>query len=212
VERARMTRSPLLDQFRKSPAQLLQRSFGGLFRKRGHPAAGPVVDEDELAIGKEPRPSGEVTNEREGVILLRERGRGILAASLEDLVYPCPYQASVPKSQAVTSWLVSSMLPPESQFEESAVAESAEKVHEPPLFKVLLHNDDYTTMEFVVWVLESVFNMAVDQAVQVMLNVHTKGIGIAGVYTYEVAEMKVTKTTELARESEYPLLCTMEKA
>ena len=104
------------------------------------------------------------------------------------------------------------MLPPSSQYEESAVAESAEKVEEPPLYKVLLHNDDFTTMEFVVWVLESVFGMAAAQAVQVMLNVHTTGVGIAGVYTYEIAEMKVSKTTELAREQEYPLLCTMEKA
>lgn len=104
------------------------------------------------------------------------------------------------------------MLPPGSQYEDFAVAESAEKVEEPPLFKVLLHNDDFTTMEFVVWILESVFGMAGAQAVQVMLNVHTTGVGIAGVYTYEIAEMKVSKTTELAREQEYPLLCTMEKA
>lgn len=103
------------------------------------------------------------------------------------------------------------MLPPDSRFEESAVAESAEKVEEPPLFKVLLHNDDYTTMDFVIWVLQTIFNMAEDQAIQVMLNVHVKGLGVAGVYTYEVAETKVTRTTELAREHEFPLLCTMEQ-
>lgn len=104
------------------------------------------------------------------------------------------------------------MLPPQSGFEEAELAEATEKVEEPPLYKVLLHNDDFTTMEFVVWILESVFGMAAAQAVQVMLNVHTTGVGIAGVYTYEIAEMKVSKTTELAREQEYPLLCTMEKA
>jgi len=104
------------------------------------------------------------------------------------------------------------MLPPDSRFEESAVAESSEKVEEPPLFKVLLHNDDYTTMEFVVWVLQSVFFMPEEQAVQVMLNVHVSGVGVAGIYTHEVAEMKVDKTTSLAREHEFPLLCTMEKA
>ena len=104
------------------------------------------------------------------------------------------------------------MLPPQSRYDEAPVAESQEKVEEPPLFKVLLHNDDYTTMEFVVHVLESVFNMPEDQAIQVMLNVHVKGVGIAGVFTYEVAEMKMTKTTALAREQEFPLLCTMEKA
>ncbi len=101
------------------------------------------------------------------------------------------------------------MLP---QPAELPVAESEEKTEEPSLFKVLLHNDDYTTMDFVVHVLQSVFNMPQDQAIQVMLNVHVKGIGVAGIYTYEVAEMKVAKTTALAREQEFPLLCTMEKA
>ena len=102
------------------------------------------------------------------------------------------------------------MLPPESDYEESAVAESEEKVEEPSLFKVLLHNDDYTTMEFVVWVLEGVFNMKEEQAIQVMLNVHMRGVGVAGIYTYEIAEMKVEKTTQLAQEQEFPLLCTIE--
>ena len=103
------------------------------------------------------------------------------------------------------------MLPPDSRFEEAPVAESEEKVDKPPLFKVLLHNDDYTTMDFVVWVLTSIFNMSEEQAVQVMLNVHLRGIGIAGIYTFEVAEMKVEKTTALAREHEFPLLATMEE-
>ena len=103
------------------------------------------------------------------------------------------------------------MLPPDAQYEDAAVAESAERGEEPPLFRVLLHNDDYTTMEFVVWVLESVFNMTAEQAVQVMLNVHVRGVGTAGVYTFEIAEMKVAKTNDLAREHEYPLLCTMER-
>ncbi len=103
------------------------------------------------------------------------------------------------------------MLPPDSRFEESAVAESSEKVEQPPLYKVLLHNDDYTTMDFVVWVLQSVFSMAEQQAIQIMLNVHVKGVGVAGIFTYEVAEMKVERTTALAREQEFPLLCTMEQ-
>jgi ATP-dependent Clp protease adaptor protein ClpS len=104
------------------------------------------------------------------------------------------------------------MLPPETRYEEAPVAESQEKTEEPPLFKVLLHNDDYTTMEFVVRVLQAVFNMPEDQAIQVMLNVHVRGVGVAGIFTYEVAEMKVARTTAMAREQEFPLLCTMEKA
>jgi ATP-dependent Clp protease adaptor protein ClpS len=101
---------------------------------------------------------------------------------------------------------------PMAELDEAPVAESQEKTEEPTLFKVLLHNDDYTTMEFVVWVLASVFNMAEEQAIQVMLNVHLQGIGVAGIYTFEVAEMKVEKTIALAREQEFPLLATLEPA
>ncbi len=104
------------------------------------------------------------------------------------------------------------MLPPETDFEEAAVAESREKVEEPPLFKVLLHNDDFTTMEFVIEVLENVFNMPEEQAIQVMLSVHLRGVGVAGIYTFEIAETKVDKVTALAREQEFPLLVTMEEA
>jgi ATP-dependent Clp protease adaptor protein ClpS len=101
---------------------------------------------------------------------------------------------------------------PSADLDEAPVAESEEKTEEPSLFKVLLHNDDYTTMEFVVWVLASVFNMPEEQAIQVMLNVHLRGVGVAGIYTFEVAEMKVEKTIALAREQEFPLLATMEPA
>jgi ATP-dependent Clp protease adaptor protein ClpS len=99
---------------------------------------------------------------------------------------------------------------PTPRYDEAPVAESEERVEEPPLYRVLLHNDDYTTMEFVVWILQSVFNMPVDQAIQVMLNVHVQGVGVAGIFPFEIAEMKVEKTNTLAREQEYPLLCTME--
>ena len=83
---------------------------------------------------------------------------------------------------------------------------------EPPMYKVLLHNDDYTTMEFVVLVLMQVFHKSVEQATQIMLNVHKRGIGMCGVFTFEVAETKVQTVTRLAREKGHPLKCTMEKA
>lgn len=83
---------------------------------------------------------------------------------------------------------------------------------EPAMYKVLLHNDDYTTMEFVVQVLMQVFHKSVEQATHIMLNVHKRGIGMCGVFTYEVAETKVETVTRLARENGHPLKCTMEKA
>jgi ATP-dependent Clp protease adaptor protein ClpS len=75
---------------------------------------------------------------------------------------------------------------------------------------VLLHNDDYTTMEFVVMILVTVFHRSESDAVQTMMNVHQQGSGVAGVYTYEVAEAKVAKVGRMARESQFPLRCTME--
>jgi len=86
------------------------------------------------------------------------------------------------------------------------------KVKQPPLYKVLLHNDDYTTMEFVVHVLQSVFNHEEAEATQIMLHVHRKGVGVAGVYAYEVAETKIEQVHALAREHEFPLRCGMEEA
>ena len=89
--------------------------------------------------------------------------------------------------------------------------ESKTKLERPPLYKVLLHNDDFTTMEFVVFVLQTVFNHRESDAVRIMLNVHRQGLGLAGVYTYEVAQMKVDKVTSIAQLNEFPLLCTMEE-
>jgi ATP-dependent Clp protease adaptor protein ClpS len=88
--------------------------------------------------------------------------------------------------------------------------DTRKKVQRPPLFRVLLHNDDYTTREFVVWILETVFNRSETEAVQIMLHVHHTGVGVAGVYPFDVAEAKVGKVLELAEKYEYPLLCTME--
>lgn len=96
--------------------------------------------------------------------------------------------------------------------EEQVVAESKPRLKKPPLYKVLLHNDDFTTMEFVVYVLQTVFAHTEEEAVHIMLKVHLEGVGVAGIYTYEVAETKAAKVTELARAHEYPLLCTVEEA
>ena len=104
---------------------------------------------------------------------------------------------------------------PKNELERGgAVAEKTEsktKLERPPLYKVLLHNDDFTTMEFVVFVLQTVFNHGENEAMRIMLNVHRQGLGLAGIYTYEVAEMKVDKVTSLAQANEFPLLCTMEE-
>ncbi|MFZ5775783.1 MAG: ATP-dependent Clp protease adapter ClpS [Thermodesulfobacteriota bacterium] len=81
----------------------------------------------------------------------------------------------------------------------------------PPLYKVLLHNDDYTTMDFVVMVLESVFHKSPSEARRIMMNVHRQGIGVAGLYPRDVAETKVLLVHDLARRHEYPLRCSMEK-
>jgi ATP-dependent Clp protease adaptor protein ClpS len=85
-----------------------------------------------------------------------------------------------------------------------------EKLEKPKLYKVLFHNDNYTTMEFVVAVLREVFNKSESDAVAVMLNVHRNGLGVAGVYTWEVAETKLKKTEALARASDFPLKLTLE--
>ncbi len=86
-----------------------------------------------------------------------------------------------------------------------------EEVREPRRYKVLLHNDDYTTMEFVVQVLVGVFHKSENEATQIMLNVHNHGVGVCGEYTAEVAELKVSLVHCLARESGYPLKCSMEE-
>lgn len=97
-------------------------------------------------------------------------------------------------------------------LDRDVITETEKKTKKPPLYKVLLHNDDYTTMEFVVYILQSVFNHDATKATQVMLHVHRKGMGVAGVYTYEVAETKVDKVHSLAKKYEFPLKCSMEEA
>jgi ATP-dependent Clp protease adaptor protein ClpS len=96
--------------------------------------------------------------------------------------------------------------------DEAVVEKTKPKLKRPPLYKVVLLNDDYTPMDFVVHVLESFFGMNQDLAKHVMLQVHLEGKGICGTYTYDVAETKVTQVNTYSRENQHPLLCTMEKA
>ena len=86
------------------------------------------------------------------------------------------------------------------------------KPKKPSQFKVLLLNDDYTPMEFVVMVLKRFFSMDLEQATRVMLHVHQRGVGVCGVFTYEVAETKVNQVMDFARQNQHPLQCTLEKA
>lgn len=85
------------------------------------------------------------------------------------------------------------------------------KTKKPSMYKVLMLNDDYTPMEFVVMVIEQFFSKSHDEAIQIMLHVHQKGVGICGVFTYEVAETKVTQVMDYARKNQHPLQCTLEK-
>ena len=93
----------------------------------------------------------------------------------------------------------------------STITRTETRTKRPSLYKVLLLNDDYTPQEFVVWLLEAVFHKSREQATEIMLHVHTTGVGICGVFTYEVAETKVAQVLELARRNEHPLQCTMER-
>jgi ATP-dependent Clp protease adaptor protein ClpS len=86
------------------------------------------------------------------------------------------------------------------------------KLKKPRMYKVLLHNDDYTTMEFVVYVLQGIFHHSEADAMQIMLHVHKNGIGVAGVYTREIAETRIAQVEALARRHEYPLRCSMDEA
>jgi len=93
-----------------------------------------------------------------------------------------------------------------------AVEEARPQVKQPPLYQVVLLNDDYTPMEFVVDVLEKFFSLNRPSATRIMLEVHTKGKGVCGVFTFEIAETKVAQVTGYARDHQHPLMCTLEEA
>jgi len=96
------------------------------------------------------------------------------------------------------------------QKEDSVLTKDEIETREPRMYKVLLHNDDYTTMEFVISILETVFNKSTPDATKIMLNVHHEGIGVAGIYTREICETKISIVHNLAKKNEFPLRCSME--
>lgn len=92
-----------------------------------------------------------------------------------------------------------------------ASTQTRTRTKKPSLYRVLLLNDDYTPMEFVIFVLERIFNKDRDESTHIMLHVHQHGVGVCGIFTYEVAETKVAQVMDLAKRNEHPLQCTMEK-
>lgn len=114
----------------------------------------------------------------------------------------CPYNKGMPRETSH-----------ESHSDHGVLLDTARpEVAPPPFYQVMLLNDDYTPMDFVVDVLQQFFSLDLDRATQVMLHVHTRGRGVCGVFTREVAETKVAQVNEYARMNQHPLLCTMEKA
>lgn len=97
------------------------------------------------------------------------------------------------------------------ETEGVVVTSDRTEIRKPPLYKVLLHNDDYTSMEFVVQVLKTVFHKSIEEATRIMLNVHEQGIGIAGIYPLEIGETKIAVVHQLAQKNEFPLRCSLEK-
>lgn len=96
--------------------------------------------------------------------------------------------------------------------DDLAIKEAKPKLKRPPLYKVILMNDDYTPMDFVVHILEIFFSIDRENATRIMLDVHTHGKGVCGIFTHEIAETKVSLVNDYSRENEHPLLCTLEKA
>ncbi|MDU9050590.1 MAG: ATP-dependent Clp protease adapter ClpS [Candidatus Electrothrix sp. Rat3] len=100
----------------------------------------------------------------------------------------------------------------DSGHREEILTKDKKDLQEPPLYKVLLHNDDYTTMEFVVMVLETIFNKDTSEATTIMLNIHHQGMGVAGIFSREIGETKVSEVHQTARKNQFPLKCSLEKA
>ena len=109
-----------------------------------------------------------------------------------------------------TQWSMAET-PKDGEGDSAVITETKPKTAKPPMYKVLLLNDDYTPMEFVVHVLERFFGIGHSQAVEIMLTVHKKGLAVVGVFSHEIAETKVAQVMDFARRNQHPLQCTMEK-
>lgn len=99
----------------------------------------------------------------------------------------------------------------DTNIKHDTITKDRDEFQEPPLYKVLLHNDDYTTMEFVIMVLKNIFGKDTTEATSIMLNVHNQGVGVAGIYTQEIGETKIALVHRMARKNQHPLKCSLEK-
>lgn len=126
-----------------------------------------------------------------------------------DLTFPCPEPTRRELRFAMANGTGGNS---EGEDEIGIATKAKARPKKPSQYKVLLLNDDYTPMEFVVMVLKRFFGMDLEQATRVMLNVHQRGVGVCGIYSYEVAETKVNQVMDFARQNQHPLQCTLEKA
>jgi ATP-dependent Clp protease adaptor protein ClpS len=131
-----------------------------------------------------------------------------ISCRFTETTFPPPHSATVPYILLPMARLPAK---PTEREESGVLTKTKAKTKKPSLYKVLLLNDDYTPMEFVVHVLEVFFSKSREDAYRIMLHVHQKGVGVCGVYTFEVAETKVTQVMDFAKQHSHPLQCTMEK-
>jgi ATP-dependent Clp protease adaptor protein ClpS len=146
---------------------------------------------------------------REEILFFRFRGAGDFAVAAAIQYYGLSALARFLGKSA--TYTMSDDRRSDDDLQTGVVVKTKPKTKKPSMYKVLLLNDDYTPMEFVVHVLERFFGKSRQEATQIMLHVHRRGVGICGVYTYEVAETKVTQVIDFARRHQHPLQCTMEK-
>jgi ATP-dependent Clp protease adaptor protein ClpS len=145
---------------------------------------------------------------------MRFNDNGVAQRRDDQISYIMPERKRA-KSLASEKGEVAERSMPSDDFEPDGVviekAQGKTKLKSPPLYRVLLHNDDFTSMEFVVFILQTIFSKNESDAVRIMLDVHNQGLGVVGLYPYEIAEMKVAKVTSVAQANEFPLLCTLEE-